>query len=293
MKGLISLAGQTKGELEAVLTRADGYARHLEDRSAIEPVLKDVVVTSAFFEPSTRTKLSFDRAAKTLGATVLDFNPDLSSLVKGEALRDTLLTLEAMGTDILIVRHQDDDAAWLASDWMGVPVINAGAGKAEHPTQTLLDLLTLRRHFGELSGLGVGIVGDVKDSRVAAGLVDVLPLFEMDVHLIAPEEFLPEGSPVVELDEMLTDLDVVYLLRIQHERGALRPPRYMERFQMNADRARRLKETAVVMHPGPMNRGVELTDDVADSPRSLILEQVRNGVPTRMAVLDLVAENMS
>ena len=128
---------------------------------------------------------------------------------------------------------------------------------------------------------------------MAAGLVHALPLYGVNVDLIAPAEFLPGGAPEIDLDEMLAELDVVYLLRIQHERGALRPAGYMERYQMNASRARRMKESAVVMHPGPMNRGVELTDDVADSPRSLILEQVRNGVPTRMAVLDLVARNLT
>ncbi len=288
MKGLISLSGMSRNEIDALLDEGDRYADALMRSEPFDRVLTGTVVTNAFFEASTRTRLSFQRAAMALGADILSLDPEVSATQKGESLRDSLLTLTALGTEILIIRHAEDDAPLLAAEWTGLPVINAGAGRSEHPTQTLLDALTIRRHFGHVEGLEIGIVGDIANSRVAAGLITTLPELGARLRLIGPEEFLPVAGDQrlsVDLDEHLSELDIVYLLRVQHERGAVLPPDYVERFGMGASRARMLKETAVVMHPGPLNRGVEITDDVADGPRSLILSQVRHGVPMRMAVL--------
>lgn len=298
MKGLISLSGLSRPEIEGLLDEGDRYAEALRGDLPIDPVLRGTVVTNAFFEASTRTRLSFQRAAMALGADVLSLEPEISATKKGESLQDSLLTLTALGTQILVIRHVDDDTPLLAAEWTGLPVISAGAGRSEHPTQTLLDALTIRRQFGHIEGIRIGIVGDIVNSRVASSLLVTLPELGAEVRLIGPEEFLPATRPhgveslSVNLDEHLGDLDIVYLLRVQHERGAVLPDSYVERFGMDTSRARMLKETAVVMHPGPMNRGVEISDDVADGPRSLVLEQVRNGVPMRMAVLAAVGESL-
>jgi len=295
MKSLISLSGMSRNEIDAVLDEGDRYAAALMGSELIDRVLTGAVVTNAFFEASTRTRLSFQRAAMALGADILSLDPEVSAIQKGESLRDSLLTLTALGTEILIIRHVEDDAPLLAAEWTGLPVINAGAGRSEHPTQTLLDALTIRRHFGHVEGLEIGIVGDIANSRVAAGLITTLPELGARLRLIGPEEFLPSAGDQrlsTDLDEHLAELDIVYLLRVQHERGAVLPPDYVPRFRMDTARARMLPETAVVMHPGPLNRGVEITDDVADGPRSLILSQVRNGVPMRMAVLAAIARSL-
>jgi aspartate carbamoyltransferase catalytic subunit len=293
VKGLLSLSGLSRQAIEVLLDSADRFADLLAKGAPVERLLEGRVVTLAFFEPSTRTRLSFERASKALGADVFDLRPEVTSMVKGESFRDTLMTLTALGTDILILRHSQDDAAELAADWTGLPVVNAGSGRSDHPTQTLLDALTMRRHFGRLDGLRVGIVGDITNSRVAAGLITTLPILGANVTLVGPKRFLPTDvdAPVsVDLGETLPDLDVVYMLRVQRERGAEPPSNYGERLRLDSARIKLLSEGAVVMHPGPVNRGVEITDDVVDGPRSLILEQVINGVPTRMAVLNAIRE---
>jgi aspartate carbamoyltransferase catalytic subunit len=247
-----------------------------------------------FFEASTRTRLSFERAAKALSADTMSFSPSTSSLSKGESLKDTALTIKAMGADALVVRHKSTGAQWRIADWTGLPVLNAGDGAHQHPTQALLDALTIRQHFQSLDGLRIAIVGDVRHSRVARSDISTFTTLGAEVTLVAPSTLLPvdmDGWPVKaagSIDDVL-DVDVVYLLRIQAERGGASVfpslPEYVSRFGMTRERFARLAETAIVMHPGPMNRGVEIAPEVADHPRARILEQVANGVAVRMAVL--------
>ena len=259
------------------------------------PALRGNTVATVFFEASTRTRLSFEKAAKALSADVMTFNPATSSTSKGESLKDTMLTLRAMGADLMVVRHAATGAPWRVSQWVDCPVVNGGDGAHQHPTQALLDCLTLRRRFGKLEGLKVGIVGDVRHSRVARSDVFAFTSLGASVTLIAPHTMLPNDSsewPVSvssDLDDVLSDLDVVYLLRVQIERGGATTfpsvPEYAARFGVGRTRFERLHRDAVVLHPGPMNRGVEISPEVADHPRTLVLDQVTNGVAVRMAVL--------
>jgi aspartate carbamoyltransferase catalytic subunit len=260
------------------------------------PALRGKVVASLFYEESTRTRLSFETAAKRLSCDVMTFSVAQSSVKKGESLRDTVQTIAAMGIDAIVVRHPAAGAPHRIVDWIDASVVNAGDGRHAHPTQALLDVLTLRRHRGpSLAGLRVAIVGDVRHSRVARSNVKALHLLGADVTLVAPPTLLPEsleGWPVQvshELDDVVSETDVVMLLRMQFERQqeALFPTvrEYTARYGLTEARAERLKPDALVMHPGPMNRGVEVAAAVADGPASLVTEQVANGVAVRMAVL--------
>ena len=294
MKTLTSAADLSRDDLDRIVHRALEYAATLDSGETPSPVLQDRVVANIFFEPSTRTRMSFELAAKRLGAHVLTFHPETSSAVKGESVRDTVMTIVSIGADILVVRHENEGLPQAMHEWTGVPVLNAGDGAGEHPTQALLDAATLVTRFGEVAGLKIGIVGDIGHSRVAGSLVRVMPTLGAEVMFIGPDGLLPELTPdgivtSADLDSVLPTLDVVYLLRVQKERGALAGPNYEDRFTMDLRRSSLMKPEAVIMHPGPMNRGVEIAADVADGPRSLILSQVRHAVPTRMAVLAEVA----
>jgi aspartate carbamoyltransferase catalytic subunit len=294
MSGLLTLRGLSRPVLGDLLDSAERYGKQLEGRDEESSELAGVTVTTVFFEPSTRTRLSFEKAAAHLGAHVMSFNPEVSSLEKGESLRDTVLTLAALGSDLLVVRHSGVGVPGLVARWTGLPVVNAGDGRGEHPTQTLADALTMRKHFGALEGLRMGLVGDIRNSRVARGHLWALPTLGVDVTLIGPRSLLPVANPwevhiETDLDSALEGLDVVYLLRVQRERGAgagfPSVSAYASRFGLTQTRLSRLHPSAVIMHPGPINRGIEICDAAADGPRSLILEQVTNGVPIRMAVL--------
>lgn len=292
MKGLTSLRGMGRSELVSLITAIDAQRTILEEGGPIAQTLAGMCVANLFFEPSTRTRLSFDLAAQRLGAHVVTFLPETSSTSKGESLRDSALTVGAIGADILVVRHHDEGMPASVGEWTGLPVINAGDGANEHPTQALLDAVTLYRHYGGLDGLRMAIVGDVTHSRVAGSLVHALPTMGVDLTLVGPEEWLPIESTVAvsnQLDDVLPELDVVYLLRVQTERGGVISEEYVTDFGLDRSRSARMRPNAVIMHPGPINRGVEIGEDLAESPRSLILEQVRNGVPTRMVVLTDVA----
>lgn len=285
MKSFTSVRGLGESELTSLMDSAIEYSRVAPAR-----ILTDRVVATLFFERSTRTRLSFQLAAEKLGAHVLDLDPTLASTGKGESLRDTVMTISAIGADIFVVRHSEPGFPDLVGDWTGSPVVNAGDGTREHPTQALVDLITLRQHFGSLHGLRMGIVGDIRHSRVAGSLFHAMPTMGVSVTAIGPPEFLPafamEGIEMTtELDPVLDSVDVLYMLRVQKERGATVSDTYPERYGLDASRATLLRERTVVMHPGPLNRGVEIGDEVADGPRSLILQQVRNGVPARVAVL--------
>ena len=295
MRHLLSTEDLDRAELEDLLDLSDEFGDVLDREIPKVPTLRGSTVATMFFEPSTRTRLSFERAARALSADVLSFNPGTSSVSKGESLKDTALTLRAMGADLMVVRHRSTGAAHRVSEWVDVPVVNAGDGAHQHPTQAVLDAVTLRRHFAKLDGLRVGIVGDIRHSRVARSGLHAFSTLGARVTLIAPPTLLPldvAGWPCDtsgDLDEVVSELDVVYLLRIQAERGSgsgfTSLPEYVRRFGLDDARFSRLPPDAVVMHPGPMNRGIEISPHVADHPRTLILEQVRNGVAARMAVL--------
>ena len=260
------------------------------------PALRGKTVASLFYEDSTRTRLSFETAAKRLSADTKTISVANSSVKKGESLLDTVQTIDAMGVDGIVVRHSAAGAPHRVASWSSAAVVNAGDGRHEHPTQALLDSFTLRRHRGpSLSGCRIAIVGDVRHSRVARSDVKAFHALGCELTLVGPPTLMPErmdGWPVVvrtDLDDVLSEVDVVYLLRIQRERTveALFPTlrEYAARWGLSAERAARLKPDTLVMHPGPMNRGIEIAAEVADSARSLVTEQVANGVAVRMAVL--------
>lgn len=248
-----------------------------------------------FFEDSTRTKFSFEVAEKRLGAHVLNFSKESSSMNKGESLYDTLKTFESLGLDIAVIRHSDDHYIESLKDKFKFRVINAGAGKYEHPSQSLLDLFTIKQEFGSFKDLTVTICGDVQTSRVAKSNIAAFQKLGIKTILSGPpmllpsEDKVPEGCAVMSLDKALPESDVVMLLRIQHERHEtfeLSTERYNELYGMNESRVQKMKEKAIIMHPGPFNRGVELTDDIVEHEKSRIFKQKANGVFARMAILD-------
>jgi len=260
------------------------------------PALRGKTVATVFYEDSTRTRLSFETAAKRLSADTMSFTASTSSVTKGESLRDTAQTIEALGVDAMIVRHRSAGAPHRVAGWVDASVVNAGDGRHEHPTQALLDVFTVRRHRGpELDGAHVAIVGDIRRSRVARSTTKALATLGAKVTVVGPPTMLPEsldGWPAAtscDLDAVLPEVDVVYLLRIQHERqdATLFPSlrEYTTRFGLTVERAARLGDDVLVMHAGPMNRGVEIAPEVAEAPGSVITEQVANGVAVRMAVL--------
>jgi aspartate carbamoyltransferase catalytic subunit len=304
IRHLLSAADLSRDDAVLVLDTAAEMAT-LTDRSVKKlPALRGRTVVNLFFEDSTRTRISFEAAAKRLSADVINFSAKGSSVSKGETLKDTALTLEAMGADAVVIRHGASGAPHrLASaGWIDGAVINAGDGTHEHPTQALLDAFTMRRHLrggrGDLTGLRVTIVGDVLHSRVARSNVHLLDTLGAKVTLVAPPTLFPVGVddwPVTvsyDLDAALPDSDVVMMLRVQRERmnAAFFPSarEYSRRYGLDDERMRVLPGHTIVMHPGPMIRGMEIGDSVADHERSVIVEQVANGVSVRMAVLYLL-----
>jgi len=295
MKHLLSVEDLGADGLDDMLRVTDSFVEVGERAIPKVPALRGKTVVSLFYEDSTRTRLSFETAAKRLSADTMNFSVSTSSVKKGESLRDTVETIEAMGVDAIIVRHSSSGVPWQVASWVDASVINAGDGWHEHPTQALLDCYTIRQARGSLEGLRIAIVGDIKHSRVARSDVLAFTLLGASVVLVAPPTLLPpslEGWPVEvshDLDEVVPKADVVYLLRMQKERmtEALLPSlrEYTARYGLTVSRAAQLQESAIVMHPGPMNRGVEIAAEVADLPRSVITQQVRNGVAVRMAVL--------
>lgn len=291
----LTTRGVDRVDLESILDLADDFVEVLDRPIPKVPALQGKTVANLFYENSTRTRLSFERAARALSADVMNFAAAGSSVSKGESLKDTALTLRAMGPDLMVVRHQAAGAPARIAAWTGLPVINAGDGAHQHPTQAMLDALTIRQRFGKLEGLRIALVGDIRHSRVARSNVFAFTGLGAEVVLVAPHTLLPvdtEGWPVTtteSLDDVIGSIDVAYLLRIQTERGGLSVfpslPEYVERFGMTRRRFEALPPEAVVLHPGPMNRGVEIAASVADDERALVLNQVANGVAVRMAVL--------
>jgi len=298
MKHLLSAADLTQDEALLILDTAEQMAR-VADRSIKKlPTLRGRTVVNLFFEDSTRTRTSFEVAAKRLSADVITFSAKGSSVSKGEGLKDTALTLEAMGADGIVIRHSASGAPHRLATWVRGSVVNAGDGTHEHPTQALLDAFTMRRRLGRLEGLRVAIVGDVLHSRVARSNVLLLATLGAKVTLVAPPTLLPVGVEAwpadvsYDLDSILPTADVVMMLRVQAERmaAAYFPTvrEYSRRYGLDTDRVARLSPEAIVMHPGPMVRGMEIASEVADSLRSTIVEQVANGVSVRMATLYLL-----
>ena len=295
---LLSAADLSRDDALMILDTAEELAQVADRPIRKLPTLRGRTVVNLFYEDSTRTRISFEAAAKRLSADVINFSAKGSSVSKGESLKDTALTLEAMGADAVIVRHGASGAPHRLAGWLHGSVINAGDGAHEHPTQALLDAFTMRRRLGRLEGLRVAIVGDILHSRVARSNVRLLDTLGAEVTLIAPPTLLPvavSGWPCevgYDLDAALPKADVVMMLRVQQERmnAAYFPTvrEYSRRYGLDAGRMAALPGHAVVMHPGPMNRGVEIAADVADSVRSTIVEQVSNGVSVRMAVLYLL-----
>jgi len=304
MRHLLSIHDLSKDEAQEILDTAVELARLSEGSVKKFPTLRGRTVVNLFFEDSTRTRISFEAAAKRLSADVINFSAKGSSLSKGESLKDTALTLQAMGADAVVIRHSASGAPHQLArqQWMKGAVINAGDGTHEHPTQALLDAFTIRRKLrsdqGDLAGLRIAIVGDVLHSRVARSNVLLLQKLGAQVVLIAPPTLLPVGveSWGVEvsysLDSVIPNVDVIMMLRVQRERmdDLFFPTEreYSRNFGLNAERLGMMQEHAIVMHPGPMNRGLEISADSADSERSVIVDQVANGVSVRMAVLYLL-----
>jgi aspartate carbamoyltransferase catalytic subunit len=295
MKHLLSIDDLTRQDLEDLLHLADQFAE-VQQRSVPKvPALRGKTIVLAFFEDSTRTRTSFDLAARRLSADVVNFAAGSSSTKKGESLRDTVETISAMGVDAIVVRHASSGAPSVISQWTDASVVNAGDGWHQHPTQALLDAYTIRSRFGSLEGRRIAICGDIQHSRVARSDVAAFTTLGAEVVLVGPRTLLPpslEGWPVTvepDLDAVLPDLDVAYFLRIQQERlGVPLFPsvrEYRSRYGLTAERLSKLKPDSLIMHPGPMNRGVEIDPEAADDPRAVVLDQVSAGVPVRMAVL--------
>jgi aspartate carbamoyltransferase catalytic subunit len=299
IKHLLSMEQLSAEQITTVLDTAESL-RSVTDRPIKKlPTLRGRTVCNLFYEASTRTRISFELAAKRLSADVINFSADSkSSVSKGESFKDTAWTLEAMGIDAIVVRHSSSGAPLQLSRWVKASVLNAGDGAHEHPTQALLDLFSIREHFKDLEGLRVAIVGDVLHSRVARSNVKGLVTMGSEVILCGPPTLIPNqaaswGAQIAyDLDSIIDEVDVCYLLRVQQERQSeqLFPSarEYAAMWGLDSRRVARMRPHALVMHPGPMNRGVEIAADVSELPRSIILDQVTNGLAVRMSLLYLM-----
>ncbi|MEM1266038.1 MAG: aspartate carbamoyltransferase catalytic subunit [Pseudomonadota bacterium] len=298
---LLGIEGLAPRDVESLLDRAEDYAAAARDRLPPAPVLEGITLINMFFETSTRTQASFEIAGSRLGATVMNMSMQASSIRKGETLIDTAMTLNAMRPDILVVRHPHSGAVSLLASKVDCAVLNAGDGRHEHPTQALLDALTIRRRKGRLHRLTVAICGDVAHSRVARSNILLLGLMENRVRLVGPPTLVPRGFEALgcevthDMAEGLAEADVVMMLRLQRERmdGGFIPSarEYAHRYGLDAEKLARAKPDAIVMHPGPMNRGVEIDGTLADDLTvSVIREQVEMGVAVRMAALEALAD---
>jgi aspartate carbamoyltransferase catalytic subunit len=295
---LLGIEGLSRDDLLLILDEAERWTAFARQPRKEDDRLRGLTQINAFFENSTRTLFSFEIAGKRLGAQVSSFHPAASSVRKGESLIDTAQTLNAMAPDMLVIRHEAVGAASEVAQVMDCPVINAGDGRGEHPTQALLDALTIRQRIGRIEGVKVAICGDIRHSRVAGSSLKALPLLGAKVRAVGPAMLMPDSLPpgveaFDELDAGLAGADVVMMLRIQRERmeeavsGSLGD--FHARYGLTRARLAGAARGAIVMHPGPMNRGIEIDGDLADDPeRSAILDQVANGVAVRMACLDLL-----
>ena len=300
LRHFLSIEGFRREQLEQILDTAESFALLPGRQVKKVPLLRGKIITNLFFENSTRTRTTFELAAKLLSADVINFNVNVSATAKGETLLDTLRNLEAMHSDMFVVRHQASGAAHFIARHAapGVSVINAGDGRHAHPTQAMLDMFTIRRHKGDFTPLRVAIVGDIQHSRVARSQIMALNILGVsEVRVIAPRTLLPAEARSLgvhvyhDLEQGLEDVDVVIMLRLQKERmeHALLPSEheYFQLYGLTEARLKKAKPDAIVMHPGPINRGVEIASEVADGPRSVILQQVSHGIAVRMAVMSM------
>jgi aspartate carbamoyltransferase catalytic subunit len=295
MQHYIRVTDFTQAQLLKLLQHAQSFIHH--NSVCSKPLLSNIAVANLFFEPSTRTLASFELAAKKLNADVLTLPIETSSVNKGETVLDTVKNLEAMGVKKFVVRHKQTIMQELAEQLNSTSqLICAGEGAEHHPSQALLDMLTIQQHKKNFENLAVTIVGDVLHSRVARSDIRALKILGCnDIRLVAPQQFLPtdlDGLTVeIDFDKAVADVDVIIMLRIQHERlpseMKINHQQYIAQYQLNAQRLAKAKSNAIVMHPGPMNRGVEITNEIADGPQSVILQQVHNGVAARMAILTM------
>ena len=297
-KDLLGLEYLTKEEIELILDNAKSFKEVLARPLRKVPTLRGKTVANLFYEPSTRTRVSFELAAKRLSADVINIEKESSSIQKGETLIDTGRNLEALKMDVIVVRHSASGAAAMLSRAVGASVVNAGDGWHEHPTQGLLDIFTLREKLGCIKGLNVSIIGDIAHSRVARSNIWGLTKLGANVTVCAPKKLIPAGIEKLgvrvtnKVDDAIKDADAINVLRMQFERdkAGVFPSRmeYFKAFGITEERLKKAKKNIVVMHPGPINRGVEMSGEVADGANSVILEQVTNGIAIRMAVLYLV-----
>lgn len=297
MKHLIDIADLSREEIIELMDEADRFREALDGREIKKlPTLRGRTVMTLFYENSTRTRSSFETAGKWMSADVINLSASSSSVKKGESLKDTAATLEAIGADAIIMRHPASGAAQLLAKWLpNTSIVNAGDGQHQHPTQALLDAVTMRQHIGDVAGKRVLIVGDILHSRVARSNVDLLHILGAEVVLVAPPTLLPTGVEFwparvsYDFDAEIEHADVVMMLRVQAERmnGGFFPSHreYATLYGLSVDRADRMKDSALIMHPGPMLRGMEINYDVADRDNAVVIGQVSNGVYTRMAVL--------
>ncbi len=284
---IVKLADLTVEEIEEILEDAHNfkYGKKKVNYNG------EKIIANLFFEPSTRTHYSFETAALKLGCKTIDFAPESSSLQKGESLYDTVKTFESFGVDALVIRHSQDEYYKELTN-IKIPILNGGDGKKDHPTQSLLDLMTIKEEFKQFKGLRAVIVGDIKHSRVAHSNIKVMERLGMEVYTSGPEEYAEKELNYVPLDEIISKVDIVMLLRVQHERHQEKMQmtgiEYNEKYGMNNKRLKMMKDTAIIMHPAPFNRNVEITDECVECSKSRIYPQMQNGVFVRMAVINKV-----
>lgn len=287
MKNLLSMEHLSNDEILTILDRAKDF------ENGEQPKLSRAYhVANLFFEPSTRTKTSFEMAERRIGCTVIPFDAGFSSAVKGETMYDTVKTLEMIGIDAVVIRAKEDEYYNELLEGINVAVINGGDGAGQHPSQSLLDLYTIHKEFGKFEGLNITIVGDVSHSRVAKSNASALAKLGANVRFMCPEAWAGDFEAAHSWEDVLEDSDVIMLLRIQHERHSVSKnfskESYHEEFGLTVERERRMKEGAIIMHPAPVNRDVEIADELVECGRSRIFEQVRNGVFTRMAIVETI-----
>lgn len=293
IKHFLSLSSLSSSEILSLLDRSRYFSLNHKNPDKVHHILRNKIVANVFYEPSTRTRCSFEVAAKRLGCEVVNFVPENSSVKKGETVYDTLKCLESLGVEGIVFRHSDDHVFDQLKDKIHLPLLNAGAGKHEHPSQGLLDLFTLREEFQRLEGLKVAICGDIKHSRVAGSMMVAAEKFGMEIYLSGPSDLLPKSQKSfvreIPFDDALPKVDAVMMLRIQLERHGgleLNQESYHRDFGLTKARLSTMKKDAIILHPGPFNRGIEITDELVEHPQSRIFKQMENGVYARMAILE-------
>lgn len=295
IKHFVSLSNLSTSDLLGLIDRANYFSSISQQPDQFKSLLKNKIIANLFYEPSTRTRCSFEIAIKKLGAQVINLDPEKSSSKKGETILDTIKTLESLQVDAITMRHADDHIFDHLVNRVKVPLINAGSGKLEHPTQTLLDLLTLKQEFNDLEGLKIAICGDIKHSRVASSFIMVAEKLGISITICGPEVLLPKVTQKMVrsslLDDVITDVDAIMMLRVQlerHQELEIDEKNYLKDYGLNMERINKMKKHSIIMHPGPFNRGIEIADEAIDHEKSRIFKQMTNGVFARMAILEWI-----